>query len=334
MGRHSLKKVLFRADAKPSIGIGDLMSLIHLSEYFTASGWQTHFMIRGYEAGVSLSKTYELKRLHILSPYATIEEEVESINHYCRLNQIDLLFFEITERRLTEYSGLLNSVKKACVCFDGYISHDFNLVVDWDVESKKFFTPLDFKKTKFLLGPEFVILPIEFYLDSRISNRNHKLPAKTVLIAMGGADESNFTRILSEIISKKRPDLFLNIIVGSGYEYKDSLFESLSILSTNFSIKHNISNMIEEYISADIAIGAGGLTASELVASKTPCMLMATYKHQIARCQYFDTHGYAFYLGHCVFKEDDLFYYLENPPIPNQTPKFDTHRIVRECNEI
>ena len=157
-----MTKVLFRADARPAIGIGDLMSLINLSKYFKESGWEVHFMIRGYDAGLKLAKKYNLHRLSILPPNISVTNEIEAINQYSEQNSIDLLFFEITERKLTEYQGISTGIKKACISFDGKILPDMDLVVDWDVEASIYFVPEKYLKTRFLLGPEYVVLPFDF----------------------------------------------------------------------------------------------------------------------------------------------------------------------------
>ena len=62
--------------------------------------------------------------------------------------------------------------------------------------------------------------------------------------------------------------------------------------------------MLDEYLSCNIGIGAGGLTSSEMVATRLSTILIATYKHQIARCKYFDKQGWAKYLGYRDFKND------------------------------
>ena len=56
-----MKRILFRADAKPSIGIGDLMSLINLSFYLNPREWECFFMIKAYSAGIKLAKRIEKK---------------------------------------------------------------------------------------------------------------------------------------------------------------------------------------------------------------------------------------------------------------------------------
>ena len=76
--------------------------------------------------------------------------------------------------------------------------------------------------------------------------------------------------------------------------------------------------MLEEYLLVDIAIGAGGLISSELVASRTPALLLATCEHQVARCQYYETQGQVKYLGHRTFDEKDILASLEKAPRPTK----------------
>ena len=329
-----MKRVLFRADAKPSIGVGDLMSLIHLSQYFKEDGWDTHLMIRGYQAGLDLVDKHKVNKSVVIEPRCSISEEIRAINEYAEQNCIDLVFFEITERKLSDYKGLSDKFKKACICFDGHILNGMDLVVDWDVEADRFFNPHEHESTRFLLGPEFVILPKIFYSDRRIASRVIKPKARMALIAMGGADENNFTSIVSLFLLINKPNLYLNIIVGSGYQHVNTLNNKLKHISSNYCIKHNVDDMLKQYLMADVAIGAGGLTASELVATRTPCLLMATYEHQIARCRFFDENGYAVYLGYRSFEKGKLIHYIENPLIPENWPIFKTVRILNACNNI
>ena len=328
-----MRKVLFRADARPAIGIGDLMSLIHLSNYFEDSGWEAHFMIREYDAGLKLAKKYNLHRLFILPPNITITNEVEAINRYSEQNSIDLIFFEITERKLTEYQGLSTEIKKACVSFDGKILPDMDLVVDWDVEAYKYFEPERYLKTRFLLGPEYVVLPFDFDFNL-VNKREYSSFPEKMLICMGGADELNFTQKIVCALKNNKIKMMITIIVGSGYEYKEMLEQSLSDAIFDYEVKRNISTMFDEYMNCDIAIGSGGLTASELVATRTPSVLIATYEHQIARCRYFDTSGSVKYLGYRKFDDQELIKAITYPILPNGQTIFDTIAIVNECNEI
>ena len=92
--------------------------------------------------------------------------------------------------------------------------------------------------------------------------------------------------------------------------------------------------MFEEYLDCDVAIGSGGLTASELVATRTPSVLIATYEHQIERCRYFDSARNVKYIGYRQFDNQELMRSIAYPIKPNGQICFDTKAIVNECNEI
>lgn len=301
-----MKKILFRADAKPSIGIGDLMSLITLREYL--SEFDCFFLTQKTAAAMGIVERRKPRNIFWLNEDANVEEDVATINMLVDKYCIDMLFFEITERRLSEYAGLNNNIPKLCVNFDGFIPEFVKLVVNWDVDASKYYDINKFPNTKFLLGPKYVILPKAFYSDD-IKSRKYSAIRKKILIAMGGADEFDFTSKVAHAIG--REDRELIVIVGAGYEKKAELQEELNARGIKYEIKINVEDMLLEYLACDFAIGAGGLTSSELVASKTPCALIATYEHQIARCKYFESEGQARYIGFRSFDAQELNFAID-----------------------
>lgn len=327
-----MKKILFRGDAAPHIGIGDLMSLINISKYFD-NDIEKHFIIKNYKAAIDLVKNYKVKNCEIIDSKLSIEKEIEFINNFIEEKEIDLVFFEITERKLSDYKTISSQVKKVAVNFDGAIPDNLDLLIDWDVEADKYFEPKNYPNTKFLLGPKYVILPKEFYSD-KILSRETNFHNKRVLIAMGGADEFDFTTKVVKSIISANLDVELNIIVGSGYEHKEKLDNILKSSRLKYELKQNIINMLDEYLSCDIGIGAGGLTSSEMVATKISPILIATYEHQIARCKYFDKMGWANYLGYRKFKDTDLIEAIMNPIKPNIDDIFNTKVIIDEIKKI
>jgi len=327
-----VKRILFRADAAPHLGIGDLMSLIHLSKYLDEA-WEIFFMVKDYKASLNLLLKYGINDFIVINKSIEIEDEVMFINKIIEEKNIDIIFFEITERKLTDYIRLSKQVKKACVSFDGYILDDMGLIVNWDVEAFKYFTPSKYPDTKFLLGHEYVILPREFYAENILSREYSKCVRK-VLIAMGGADEYDFTSKILKILIESNLDLEIVAIVGSGYDNNHSLEKLVKGSNVSCKIKSNVTNMIDEYIWSDVAIGAGGLTSSELVASKTPSILVATYEHQVARCKFFEKHGWVKYLGFRDFDSNELVDSVKTPIYPNSEALFDTKKIVHIVEEL
>lgn len=281
-------------------------------------------MIRDYPAGVKLAESYQIRNLTIIPAKANLEEEQQVLRELVKQYNIDVLFLEITERPLSDYTHL-PKVKKACISFDGKIPEGMDLVIDWDVEALKFHNPKKYPKSTFLLGPEYVILPFNFD-QKRIAARSYKKYVETILIAMGGADEHNVTASVVNALLEGGLNAHLYIVIGSGYSQRKTLKETLKAHGANYTISQNLTNMFEAYMGCDVAIGAGGLTASELVATRTPAILIATYEHQVARCQYFHEKGWVNYFG---FRScEGLIGALRQRPPITDNPPFHTHKIV------
>lgn len=328
-----MKKILFRADAKPSIGIGDLVSLLNLSKYFEKTGWETYFIAKKHKAAADCLYKRGVKNFLMLDEDITIKNEVGRINDYIGDNDIDIVMLEITERSPREYDGITDKAIIACVSFGGDIPKKARLVIDWDVDAGRVFDIRKYPSTKFLLGPQYVILPVEFDFD-RINSRTYKKRPETLLVAMGGADEFNLTQKVADVVAVKGTGLKLRIVAGSGYQYLDELLASVKNISRDSAVLENVGNMFEEFISCDAAVSAGGLTAFELIAARTPSFIVAAYEHQIARCLYFDKMGWATYMGFRSFDKNALLEgLLGQSKIP---PKniFKTEEIRKAADEI
>jgi spore coat polysaccharide biosynthesis predicted glycosyltransferase SpsG len=291
-----MKKILFRADANPAIGTGDLVSLIHLSRVFDKNGWESHFMVRDSAAAKKILADYKIARCETIADSGSGAEELAAVDRYLTRNRITHLFACITDRPLTEYALIGSPVAKGCVNFDGRIPKSWDLVVNWNFPDPRWYPRKDFPGTRFLLGPEYVILPDNFDAK-RVARREHQRPIRKLLVAMGGADALNLTAAVAAKIQKERLPLELTLILGSGYEGRPALDAALKSCTIPYRIKVGVADMFAQYLECDAAIGGGGLTASELVASHTPAILVAVCDHQVARCRHFHEKGWAVFLG-------------------------------------
>ena len=91
-----MKKILFRADAKPSIGTGDLISLITLSEYL--DDFECFFLTQSTSVAKKIIERRNQKNVFWLDENADVKVDVATINEIVDSHKIDMLFFEITER--------------------------------------------------------------------------------------------------------------------------------------------------------------------------------------------------------------------------------------------
>ena len=284
-----MPNILFRADAHKTVGTGDLMSLIYLSSLFRARGWGCYFAVRDFEASKRIVHNLALENVSWVPSGSSIAQEIYQVNRICIDISADCFFMEVTGQPLSAYAALGRPAPiMACVNFDGVLSGDFDLVVNWciDAADEAYSGHSDVVVLK---GFENTVLPD--YLDRRrITNRTYSTVVRRILITMGGIDEFDLTGRILEVISRLRQNYQVRVIAGPGYKLRATGFAGVMF-------KENSCNLFTDYLWADIAFSAGGLTSSELIASHTPALLIASYPHQVKRCQYYAKCGWAYYLG-------------------------------------
>ncbi len=291
-----MNRILFRADADPVVGTGDLSSLITLSAQFDRGRWESHFMVRRHAFAEGIVDSRGIERVLWLNPDISIEYEVVAVNRAVEEWGFAAVLFEITRDRLDSYRGLTSRAVKACICFDSNVPVDFDVIVNWDVNSSELFEGKKFEKAELLLGPQYVLLPVEFD-PKRINERVHPETISSVLVAMGGADEHDLTGEACRALAGMNKDLSLRVVLGVGYRYEENLLETFRATRMRSLVERNVSDMFSRYMGCDFAVGTGGLTVSELAASRTRAAVVAAYKHQVARCEYFARLGAVRYLG-------------------------------------
>lgn len=285
-----MPNILFRADAHNKIGTGDLVSFIYLSHEFQRKDWGVFFSIRDFSVAKQIVENWHLKNVHWITSDLSINDEVELIRKLCLDEAVDCFFIQITDGSLTEYKDL-NRVAPimACVNFDGCVLVDFDLIVNWCVDLKESVYE-EYKGGNLLCGFENAILPDYFDRD-KICKRSYGDFVRKILITMGGIDEFNLTRRILEALRCFDKEFEIRVVIGPGCTLNDKASFSGVVF------KENSCNLFEDYLWADIAFSSGGLTSSELAATRTPAILISAYTHQIKRCEYYARQGWAYYLG-------------------------------------
>ena len=299
-----MPKILFRADAEKSIGIGDLMSVIYLSHEFRKNRWECFFAVKDYASASKIIERNKIGNVYLIPCNSTLNDEVREIKKICKDISVDCLFMEITERKLSDYKILGRPTPiKACVNFDGVITDDFDVISNWCVDlSDNLYAGHKNEKKIFILGFENTVLP--HYFDwHKINNRIFSKDIRKIIITMGGADEFNLGKKVVKALSKcsNSRDYEIRFIIGPAHDRKKKkdLYGAIGKSKfKKFTIYENKNDLFEDYLWADMAFSAGGLSASELVASKTPSLILASKEHQIKRCKYYSQKGWAHYVGY------------------------------------
>ncbi|UCC96040.1 MAG: hypothetical protein JSW40_04625, partial [Candidatus Omnitrophota bacterium] len=150
-----MKRILFRADADHTIGTGDLLSLLYLSEYF--KGWHTYWVTRKTVLAERILRRHRIRRVKFIPRNASPHEELAVINKFIQQNNIGVFCLEITKGKCGFYKNVRAPVK-VCVDFNGKAPSGLDFVINWDIGNKNLYTHKRSIGTRFLIGPEYVAL--------------------------------------------------------------------------------------------------------------------------------------------------------------------------------
>lgn len=280
--------IVLRGDAKPGIGTGDLVSLTHLALGLESIGIKTVLATQDTKEARSIlhSHPHQVWYLPVQNPL----DCAQSFQLTCLSKKFSTIFWEITECSPNKIA-YHPKFRHMGIVFEELPPKEWEFVLCWD--------PLWAENIKtqaitvnHLCGPQYVLL----HPDIGLYTHPGTTKVKKVLITMGGSDEKNYSlKILQSLRSQSLDTLSVSVICGAGYNHKTSLNSETSRWQKPPKILYNMQEIYKSFFSYDCVISAGGLTASELVFTKTPAILYATVSHQMNRCQYFSDHNWCLY---------------------------------------
>jgi len=276
-------KVCFRTDASFNIGTGHVMRCLTLADELRLKCTDINFICRE-EPGNMISyignrgyKVHQLsgkidietdRRLtkEILSKYETKPDGL-IIDHY----DIDISW----EYPLRKYA------KRLMVIDDlANRKHDCDLLLDQNYSKiDNRYNGLIPDKCIQLLGSEYAILRPQFQ-KARENLRERDGGVNRILVFMGGADPQNVTsKVLRAIHMLERSDIAVDVVVGNLSPYHDEI-KTLTSNMPNTICHHNVDNMAELMLSADLCIGAGGTTTWERCCEGLPTIAIILAENQ------------------------------------------------------
>ena len=296
--------LIIRADASVQIGTGHVMRCLTLADELRGCGAEAVFVCREFDGNLCSymeEKGYIVHRLPVSNEQ---EHNIEdNLKHSAWLGadwqtdagQVEKIIKSLDthpdwllvdhyalDERWEEY--LRPYVKKIMVIDDlADRAHDCDLLLDQNfyenLESRyNGLVPTSCKK---LLGPKYALLRPEFR-EARKNLRKRDGHVRRIMIFFGGSDPTNeTTKALEAIRMLNRPDIAVDVVVGSANPNKDKINE-LCAGMTNVIYHCQVSNMAKLMADADLFIGGGGSVTWERCCLWLPSLIISTARNQNA----------------------------------------------------
>ena len=289
--------VAFRVDASHQMGTGHLMRCLTLANTIYKQGVNICFVSRhmpDHLQSMIEERGYIFKRL--VGSSTKSDMQLLDHSHWLETSQcadaaetVKALSSRLWDWLIVDHyaldhqweSLLRSSANKIMVIDDlGDRLHDCDMLLDqnfyFDMHGR--YNDKIPPDCKLLLGPSYALLRPDFKM-LRNHSKVHKEKVERVLVFFGGIDLLNHTgRVIRVLSSLRHLGLHVDVVIGMQHPKRNEIESQCAAL--RFCLHIQTSKIAELMSSADIAIGAGGISTWERCCLGLPSLVFSTAINQ------------------------------------------------------
>jgi UDP-2,4-diacetamido-2,4,6-trideoxy-beta-L-altropyranose hydrolase len=267
---------VLRADASPTIGGGHVMRMLALAEPLRAAGWKVILATRP-ETSVAVPEVGALPQINVDS--LTLEEEparlADALPDGCDLLIVDSYAWGYQQETACR------SWAKRIASLDDFAAHPHNsdLIIDpTPGRSTSAYRDLAGEVTKVLAGAAWAPLRPKLRM-ARLAAAEARLgrQPKRLFIGLGMTDPRNATGRIIEGLRELHFEGAIDIVLGLSAPHRDSVARALP---KNARLHLDPPYLVTLMSEADLAIGAGGVSALERACLGLPSLLVEVADNQ------------------------------------------------------
>jgi UDP-2,4-diacetamido-2,4,6-trideoxy-beta-L-altropyranose hydrolase len=284
------RKVLFRVDAGPHIGLGHLQRCLSLGSAFCHFEAGCLFLTNEERTILDRVKRFGFDGYALGAVGSWTDDDLSqtlaiAASHRCMAIVVD------SDYEGADYLGKLRDAGFFVCAIEDIAPHPFpcQLVVNGDAHARQLPYHSSSGDTLFLLGPEYSILRREFW---ERPSRMVRDVVQNILVTLGGADPHNLMPRILGLLDELLGTFTITAIIGPFF---DNLVEVQTIAAcTKHLVKLVFSpeSVRDLMLEADLAVSAGGQTLYELACVGCPTIAVRMASNQDGQLQVFAVSGF------------------------------------------
>lgn len=282
------KTIAIICEASQYYGTGHLTESVNLARLLLDRGHKVSIWVnQGISSSLLSNIAFDIVY------YNDLEEELDPISHHLAKQGYNIVVFNL--RSLQNH--IVDKFKDfITIAIDelGLRKLDCNIVIN-AMASSRYHTYDSGSNTRFYFGPRYLIMS-EGFAAIHKKTRIIKEDIKRICISMGGCDRSGATLRIVDILSRWKPTVDKDIIIGGAFPFRKTLLDTIEP-GLNFHIYENVSSIESIFSKADIAFTAGGNTLYELACVGTPPIILYEDDHERVNGETFAELGFGFCPG-------------------------------------
>ena len=282
----TLRRVLFRTEAGPLVGLGHLQRCLSLAEALRQRGIACRFAVNAYAAAwVGLSGG-EAQRL---------ETEVGSPKDICAGAELaagrDGIVVVDSYQVHAEYLQALSEAGCWVAAVDDLAAEPFpcRMVVNGSPQADRLPYRSSHGRTRFLLGSRYALLRPELW-DA--PPRIVRAQMHDVLVTVGGADQYDLMPPIVRALDDALPEGVGVTVVAGPFTEQFASLEACAAQCRHRVVVHSApASVATLFLTADLAVSAGGQTLYELARAGCPAVVIQTASNQRGQSEAFAQAG-------------------------------------------
>jgi UDP-2,4-diacetamido-2,4,6-trideoxy-beta-L-altropyranose hydrolase len=284
----------FVADGGPAVGAGHIRRCLALAAELDRCGWKTVFILTEPSARMAASlapdRKYTVVSIMELGP----RQLFASLSGRCDVLVLD-------------HYGLDSGFESDCrpwaqtvVAIDDLANrpHDCDLLVDSAPEARaEAYAALLPAGSRRLFGPRYAPIDRSFALarQAALARRTANRTVERILVSFGASDVEGWSATAVEAIAAAIPRAEIDVAVGAASPSLGAL--QAGTLGPNVRLHIDAQDMASLAASADLAVGAGGVSALERCCVGLPTVLLSVAPNQVAVADSLHSAGAAWHIG-------------------------------------
>jgi len=288
--------IVFRVDASSDIGYGHIMRCMTLADKLAEQGASIRFICRdlpAHSGDYITNKGYTLSLLTYRQPNSNSSNkllldwsnDIAETNGMLN-NPVDLLIidhYEIDAKWHRKKSSLVNKV----MVIDDMANRelDCDILLDQTYKREKVsYEQWLASEAHLLIGTKYALLRPQFSENREKALNKRKLYSgiQRILISFGGADNKNHSAEVLDLLDKIElsHEPIIDVVLGQGAKHVKELKALAKQYKASINILHNVDNMAEIMLAADISFGAAGSTSWERCVMALPTIMFVDAENQ------------------------------------------------------
>lgn len=279
--------IVFRVDADPGMGMGHLMRCLALAQGLLVeqASLSVVFVMRSETAALAQCRNDWVGEVELLPASLKQQQEPQWLAQYCQAQQVRVLVLDGYQFSGDYRQDLSQTTQLLKVVFDdnnnsGPLCAD--VVINGASNAAQLAYNLTAPQATLCIGEQYRILRQEFcqpQISSPWSQRD-----KLVLV-MGGSDPYNLTQQILQGLAESGFQDKLTVVTGSAYQNRAALRQTIQ--QSVFDIEHieNCQQMAMLFAQSRLVVSAAGGTQFELLACRTPSLLLVVADNQLNATQ-------------------------------------------------